>query len=481
MSAPRTVVVLDPNPQSQAQRLLDAPDRVVVTVSSPTLARHALSTMVTAVWVCDLATEHADFRTLVSIARLASPGVRVVFTGQPAMEMRAKALLSQTGVPGSFTPRPWTNMSLRKAVSDELAAALRAEYSGAAAPNAAAEPAAAGADAAGGRRAGPKVLVVHGLGGASIKSRALARRITESSAAPPAPPVFRGPDPNAWELIDILGRGGTGTVYRARDKFLEIDVAIKVVNHELLDDASVMASFKDEARITMQLSHRNILRIYSFQVHNGCHYIVMELVRGRTLRRILSDCGALSVVCTCRIIRQIADALEYAHAHNVVHKDLKPENCTITEDGVAKVLDFGSATLNDELSRRENIVVGTPEYMSPEQLRGDLVTPASDIYALGVMTYLMLLGCFPYPAGTTAQDILSGVRPDVSALPEPVRGVVARAVADEPDARWASAPGFSRALSEACGCLELMADPYAPIEIEPAAAENASGGEGAEA
>ena len=467
MSAPRTIVVLDPNPQSQALRLLDAPDRVVVLVSSPTLARHALSTMVTAVWVCDLGTARTDFSALVSIARLASPNVRVVFTGAPAMEGRARALLSQTGVAGSFTPRPWTGLSLLKAVSDELAAALRAEFSGADA-----EPAAA-PSGTGPHRAGRKVLVVHGLGGSSMKARSLSRRIAETASPRIGPPSFRGPDPNAWELLDILGKGGTGTVYRARDKFLEIDVAIKVVHHELLADAGVMAAFKDEARITMQLSHRNILRIYSFQVHNGCHYIVMELVHGRTLRQILSECGALSVPCTCRIVRQIADALEYAHAHNVVHKDMKPDNCTITDDGVAKVLDFGSATLNDELSRRENIVVGTPQYMAPEQLRGDLATPATDIHALGVMSYRMLLGCLPYPEGTTTQDILDGARPDVSALPEPVRGVVARAVADDPAARWSSAPEFSRALSEACGCTELAADPYAPIEMEPAAVSDA--------
>ncbi|MBR1835948.1 MAG: hypothetical protein IJ783_01545, partial [Kiritimatiellae bacterium] len=131
MSAPRTIVVLDPSQQSDAPKVLDAPDRVVVVVRTPTLARHALSTMVTAVWVCDLETPRTDFAALAAIARLASPSVRAVFTGAPEMANRAEALLARTGLKGEFVPRPWSGLSLRKAVSTQLAESLRAQFAGA--------------------------------------------------------------------------------------------------------------------------------------------------------------------------------------------------------------------------------------------------------------------------------------------------------------------------------------------------------------
>ena len=194
----------------------------------------------------------------------------------------------------------------------------------------------------------------------------------------------------------------------------------------------------------------------------------MELVQGRSLRSVILENGALSTETTCRILLQCASALEYAHAHNVVHKDVKPENVYLTEAGELKVIDFGSAVLRDA-SQEEGYVVGTPEYMPPEQLRGEVVGPPADVYALAVMTYLMLMGCYPFPAGTTVNDLLEGVRPDFSALPGDLARVLAKGAAYEVSFRYQGVAEFVRDVVAACGCTEVCRDVFAPVVIRSAA------------
>ena len=454
MSAPATVLVLDAQAASQARKFLESPDRIVVVVPTVALARHALSTMVVAACLLDLTAPQADFRQLVSIARLTSPGARILLTGPAVMAPRARQLLDETRSRGAFIPRPWNGIALRKAVSEAVAESFRDSASGSVAE---ADPAASASPSG-----GPRIRVRVGADGRPVAA------VPHPQASEAAQPQgIQGPDPNNYEVLDVLGRGGTGTVFRARDRFLDIDVAIKVINRDLLSKPDVLAAFKDEARITMQLSHRNILRLYSFRVYNGCFYIVMELVRGRPLRSVILENGALSTETTCRILHQCASALEYAHAHNVVHKDVKPENVYLTEAGELKVIDFGSAVLNDARAEAEGVIVGTPEYMSPEQLRGELVGPGADVYALAVMAYLMLVGCFPYPADTTVEDLLAGVRPDFSALPEALAAVMERATACDPADRYGTVTEFVSDLLQVCGCASVAADPYAPIVVTP--------------
>jgi len=453
MSAPATVLVLDAQAASQARKFLESPDRIVVVVPTVALARHALSSMVVAACLLDLTAPQADFRQLVSIARLTSPGARILLTGPAVMAQRARQLLDDTRSRGSFVPRPWNGIVLRKAVSEAVAESFRDSASGSVeSPDSAPAPASSG----------PRIRVRVGADG-----RPIAVDPPPQAAEAAQPQGIQGPDPNNYEVLDVLGRGGTGTVFRARDRFLDIDVAIKVINRDLLSKPDVLAAFKDEARITMQLSHRNILRLYSFRVYNGCFYIVMELVQGRSLRSVILENGALSTETTCRILHQCASALEYAHAHNVVHKDVKPENVYLTEGGELKVIDFGSAVLNDARAEAEGVIVGTPEYMSPEQLRGELVGPGADVYALAVMAYLMLVGCFPYPADTTVENLLAGVRPDFSALPEALAAVMDRATAFDPSDRYATVTEFVSDMLRVCGCESVAADPYAPIVVTP--------------
>lgn len=474
MSGPSTVLVLDAQAGSPAHKYLDAPDRLVVVTDSPSLALHALSTMSVAVFVCDLAAA-ADFKSLATIAQVASPNVRILFTGAKPAETKARQILQAANARGSFFPRPWNGIALRKAVADETAAGERDAASGGAVPEEDAAPA-GGAPRRAAAAPGAK-RVIRIASPRTGAARASAAAPAAKPAEPPKPRGPQGPDPSAYEIVELLGRGGTGTVFHARDKFLGIDVALKVVNRDLVEKPGVLESFKDEARITMQLSHRCILRLYGFHVYNGCYYIVMEQVRGRPLRDIILEGGALSTETACRILQQVGSALGYAHAHNVVHKDVKPENVYLTEAGELKVIDFGSAVLRDA-SQEDGYVVGTPEYMPPEQLRGEVVGPPADVYALAIMTYLMLMGCYPFPAGTTVEQLLEGVRPDFSALPEPLAGVLAKGTACEVAFRYQNVAEFVRDVLAACGCTELERDVFAPVAVRTAAeaaAEAAAG------
>ena len=430
-SGPSTVVLLCPNALQSPRKLLEAPDRIVVETRDPAMARHALTTMAVALFVCDCGQDGANLAALAGAGLEANPGMRILFFGGRASEAAARRTLADVGAEGGFFPKPFNALAVRKLASQKLEAAL-----------------AAGAGAA--RPAGAS-------GGALAPDPAVAGEIGAE-----------GPDPERFEILGVAGKGGTGTVYRARSKFLGVEVALKIIDKALLADPDVLAAFKDEARITMRLSHPNILRLYSFQSYRGCPYIVMELVRGTPLRDAILGNGALSTLTACQVLAQCASALGYAHMNNVVHKDVKPENIFIDETGALKIIDFGAAVLNDARAQTSGDIVGTPEYMCPEQLRGDPVGPGADIYALGVMTYLMLVGCFPFPPDTTVDRLLAGLRPDFSALSPELAAVLDRATAYDPAFRYASVSEFAQDAIRACHCESVMFNPFAPIEIIPA-------------
>ncbi len=264
-----------------------------------------------------------------------------------------------------------------------------------------------------------------------------------------------------FEILNELGRGGMAVVYRARQSDLERIVALKVLPPGLTHDPSYVARFRQEARSAARLEHPHIMPIYEVGEANGLHYIAMKYIQGQTLKEVLQKEGYLPVARAASILAQIGDALDYAHRQGVIHRDIKPSNMMLTDEGWVYLTDFGLARGAGTTSglTMAGTVMGTPEYMSPEQAQGlATVGPPTDIYALGVVLYELLTGCFPFtadtPMGMLAARLLQTPIPprDVrSDLPSPVEDVIMRALARKPEARFASAGALVAALRAASG------------------------------
>jgi len=202
-----------------------------------------------------------------------------------------------------------------------------------------------------------------------------------------------------YEILERIGDGGMAVVYRARDKLLNRSVAIKVLRPEYVTDASFVESFRKESRAAASLTHPNIVSIFDVGKDGNIYYIVMELVEGRPLSDIIREEGALDYRIVLKISEQIASALSVAHKNNIIHRDVKPHNILITQDGHAKITDFGIArAVTDGTTVNDNTVKGTVHYFSPEQGRGMYMDERSDIYSLGIVMYEMLTGEVPFDA-----------------------------------------------------------------------------------
>jgi serine/threonine protein kinase len=224
-----------------------------------------------------------------------------------------------------------------------------------------------------------------------------------------------------YVLGDVIGRGGMSEVYRAHNQAGQ-QLAIKILQHA---DPYLVDKFVQEGnQIGPLLSgHPNIVRVHQFgRSGDGRLYIVMELVDAPPLRNIMRQ--RLDEDEIVGLVGQVCSALGYAHRNGIVHRDIKPENILVTADGAAKVLDFGIAKLTSAATVTRNKIVGTPEYISPEQARGDPVTPASDVYSLGIVLYEMITGSVPFPRATDGEPLrvaLDVVRQHLEAQPQPVR------------------------------------------------------------
>ncbi|MGK2954589.1 MAG: protein kinase domain-containing protein, partial [Solirubrobacterales bacterium] len=213
-----------------------------------------------------------------------------------------------------------------------------------------------------------------------------------------------------YELHDKLGSGGMSNVYRATDRILERTVAVKVLAEHLSDDDRFVARFRREALAVAKLIHPNIVQVYDTGVDSGRHFIVMECVEGRSGAQILKSDGVLDPETTIEIGVQACAGLEYAHRHGIIHRDVKPGNLMVTGGPVhggemtCKLTDFGIARAAEQTRITQvGSVVGTAAYLAPEQVRGEEATPATDVYALGVVLYQFLTGRLPYEGSSLAE------------------------------------------------------------------------------
>ena len=207
---------------------------------------------------------------------------------------------------------------------------------------------------------------------------------------------------NRYEIIEKIGNGGMATVYKATDKVLKRDVAVKILRDEFTTDEEFIKRFEVEAQSAARLTHANIVSIYDVGVDGNLYYIVMELIQGKTLKEIIiKERGPLPWKWSINVAIQIASALEMAHKNNIIHRDIKPHNIIITEDGVAKVTDFGIAkAVSNSTITAFGTTIGSVHYFSPEHARGGYTDAKSDLYSLGVVMYEMVTGKVPFDADT---------------------------------------------------------------------------------
>ena len=252
---------------------------------------------------------------------------------------------------------------------------------------------------------------------------------------------------NRYEIIEKTGVGGMATVYVARDTVLNRKVAVKVLKEEFTTDEEFVKRFNTEAQAAASLSHANIVSIYDVGNEDNIYYIVMELVRGKTLKQIITEEGSLPWKWSVNIAIQIASALEVAHRNNIVHRDIKPHNIIITEDGVAKVTDFGIAkAVSNSTITAFGTTIGSVHYFSPEQAKGGYTDAKSDIYSLGIVMYEMLTGRVPFDADTSVSVALKHMQEDPvppmeinDNIPTAVNDIILKAMEKEPMARYQTA------------------------------------------
>jgi len=268
--------------------------------------------------------------------------------------------------------------------------------------------------------------------------------------------VRQGMTLGSYQVLERIGRGGMATVFRAYHAGLDRYVAIKVLPDFLADDDSYRERFQQEARSVARLKHPNILEVFDFGYEDDAAYLVLELVEGGTLAdRLGVPLGLEEVV---RMLTQIGGALDHAHLHGILHRDIKPSNILLHKDGTPVLADFGLAKMAGSMRRLtgSGTVMGTPEYMSPEQAADEPLGPASDRYAFAVVAYEMLTGRVPFQADTPAATLLSHVtkampptRELKGELSAHVEDVLRRALSKQPEDRFPSAAAFVAALKPA--------------------------------
>ena len=258
-----------------------------------------------------------------------------------------------------------------------------------------------------------------------------------------------------YEVLGTLGDGGMGLVYRVRDRETAEILALKLLRPEIAQDPAMMQRFKDELRLAHRITHKNVCRIYDFNRVNDLAYITMEYVDGESLRAYLHRTGKMPVVRVIDLARQIATGLGEAHAQGVVHRDLKPDNVMLARDGLAKLMDFGIARAFGGDAAATHTIIGTPQYMAPEQSQGKPIDQRADLYALGLILYECLTGRRAFSGATPVEIALKQLkdrpippRRFASGTPPHIEALVLRCLEKDPARRFASAAELLRALAQ---------------------------------
>ena len=252
---------------------------------------------------------------------------------------------------------------------------------------------------------------------------------------------------NRYKIIKSIGEGGMANVYLAWDTILEREVAVKVLRGDLSDDEKFIRRFKREANSASSLKHPNIVEIYDVGEDNGKYFIVMEYVNGKTLKSLIKKRGALNINEAIDIMLQLTSGIACAHDSYIIHRDIKPQNVMILEDGRVKITDFGIAmALNSNELTQTNSVMGSVHYLPPEQASGSGSTIKSDIYSLGILMFELLTGKVPFKGDNAVEiaikhmkDPIPSVREFNSSIPQSVENIVLRACAKNPKNRYSSA------------------------------------------
>src|SRR6516162_5470861 len=250
-----------------------------------------------------------------------------------------------------------------------------------------------------------------------------------------------------YEILQLLGHGGMGSVYKARDKELDRLIALKLIRSELARNPQMLLRFKQELILARQVTHKNVIRIFDLGQSDGIKFITMDFVEGKDLRALLQERGRFPPNEAARIMLQICRALEAAHAEHVIHRDLKPQNIMLDQRGRVFVMDFGIArSAHLPGMTQTGALIGTPEYMSPEQARGEKLDERSDIFSLGVVFYEILTGKSPYPSDTPLATLWKRMQEPVTPpsqlepdLPPALDAIVVKALQIVPENRFGSA------------------------------------------
>jgi eukaryotic-like serine/threonine-protein kinase len=297
-----------------------------------------------------------------------------------------------------------------------------------------------------------------------------------------------------YKILEKIGEGAMGEVYKAHDPVLNRFVAVKTISAELSADDTLRKRFEREAQSAARLNHPNIITVFDYGEEQGKIYMAMELLDGSDMKQAIARRAPLSLDDKLSVVDQIAEGLAFAHAHDIVHRDLKPANVHLLSNGQAKIMDFGLARLGGSEMTRVGMVMGTPHYMSPEQVRGERADARSDVFALGCVFYELLTYRKPFDADSMHSVLFKVMQEDpppvhdlASGIPTVLTQVVGRAMAKDASQRFQNASEFRSALHRAMQAVaagqgeKVLPDLAPPTAGAPARTSEASGSRSASA